>query len=114
MYENYLQDIGEKITPLFDLGNLYVTGFYNSIETGAPRGKLELGIGAESGLVQLCHSIERDLLYREYWYRSGTNSTMTKQLHEIVDQLQSWVNLSDGDVVLDIGCNDGTLLKQYS
>ena len=104
---------GKKLTPIFDLGNLYVTGFYPEITLDAPRGHLQLGIGEESRLVQLCHSVDRDVLYREYWYRSGTNVTMTRQLKEIVDQVSYWVRLNEGDVVLDIGCNDGTLFKHY-
>ena len=104
---------GKRITPIFDLGNLYVTGYYPDISLDAPRGNLQLGIGEESGLVQLCHTVDRDILYREYWYRSGTNVTMARQLKEITDQVPYWVRLNDGDIVLDIGCNDGTLLKHY-
>ena len=103
----------KELSPIFDLGNLYVTGFYPEITLDAPRGHLQLGIGEESGLAQLCHSIDRDVLYREYWYRSGTNETMTRQLKEVVDQIPYWVKLNKDDVVLDIGCNDGTLLKHY-
>ena len=104
---------GKELTPIFDLGDLCVTGFYPEITLDAPRGNLQLGIGEESGLVQLCHSVDRDILYREYWYRSGTNATMVRQLREVVDQVSYWVRLNDGDVVLDIGCNDGTLFKHY-
>jgi len=31
-----------------------------------------------------------------------------------VNQIHYWVRLNKNDVVLDIGCNDGTLLKHYS
>ena len=54
---------------------------------------------------------DQDKLYRNYWYRSGTNKTMTDQLKEIVDIVPKWVDLKTNDVVLDIGCNDGTLLS---
>ena len=38
---------------------------------------------------------------------------MTKQLLEIVETVPNWVRLQDDDIVLDIGCNDGTLLGHY-
>lgn len=104
---------GKPLTPVIDLGNLYVSGFYKEITTGAPRSSLQIGIGEESGLLQLFHTVDPDVLYREYWYRSGTNATMTAQLNNIVDTIPYWLRLKDEDVVLDIGCNDGTLLSRY-
>ena len=65
------------------------------------------------GLIQLRHSIPSDYLYKRYFYRSGINKTMTKNLKEIVNQSISKISLNKGDIVLDIGCNDGTLLKNY-
>jgi NDP-4-keto-2,6-dideoxyhexose 3-C-methyltransferase len=67
------------------------------------------------GLVQLRHSINPHLLYDAYWYRSGINRTMTDNLHEIAHQAaQLHGGLSDGDLVIDVGCNDGTLLDGYA
>ena len=67
----------------------------------------------DCGLVQLRHSTPPDILYERYFYRSGINQTMTDNLKEIVDQAISKINLENNDIVLDIGCNDGTLLKNY-
>jgi len=104
---------GEPLKRVADLGDLYLTGFYSSITADAPRGPLRLSLGETSRLLQLEDSFDPDLLYREYWYRSGTNQTMTGQLRDIVDTIPHWIKLREQDVVLDIGCNDGTLLKQY-
>lgn len=104
---------GKPLTIVIDLGNLYLSGFYKEVMPDAPRGPLRLGIGEDSGLLQLCDTVDPDILYRQYWYRSGINATMTGQLKEIVDVIPYWVRLNDGDIVLDIGCNDGTLLRQY-
>ena len=66
------------------------------------------------GLVQLRHSVSSHLLYDSYWYRSGINRTMTENLHQIAEQAAELVGgLRQGDLVLDIGCNDGTLLDGY-
>ncbi|MCR4340412.1 MAG: class I SAM-dependent methyltransferase [Gemmatimonadaceae bacterium] len=104
---------GKPLVPVFDIGNLYVSAFYPAIDPKAPRSPLQLGIGQDSALMQLAHSVEPDSLYRQYWYRSGTNTTMTAQLKDVVNVVRPWTRLRDGDVVLDIGCNDGTLLAHY-
>lgn len=66
------------------------------------------------GLVQLRHTVPRAILYRSYWYRSGVNQTMTHNLHQIAEQAEEMVRLRPGDLVIDIGCNDGTLLDGYT
>ena len=68
---------------------------------------------SDCGLVQLRHSTPTDILYERYFYRSGINQTMTDNLKEIVDQATLKINVAENDIVLDIGCNDGTLLKNY-
>lgn len=66
------------------------------------------------GLLQLRHSVDSNLLYDSYWYRSGINRTMTENLHQIASRAAELVGgLREGDLVLDIGCNDGTLLDGY-
>ena len=68
---------------------------------------------SDCGLVQLRHSTPTDILYERYFYRSGINQTMTDNLKEIVDQAILKVDVAENDIVLDIGCNDGTLLRSY-
>jgi hypothetical protein len=104
---------GKKLKSVIDLGNLYVSNFYKDIDKNAPRSSLEIGIGEGSGLVQLMETPDQDFMYRQYWYKSGTNATMIGQLKDIVDVVPRWVRLKDGDTVLDIGCNDGTLISHY-
>lgn len=64
------------------------------------------------GLLQMQHSVPPEILYDAYWYRSGTNETMRSHLNEVVDSVLSIINKKNA-LVLDIGCNDGTLLDFY-
>lgn len=64
------------------------------------------------GLLQLANSIPPEVLYANYWYRSGTNETMRSHLKGIVDSAMEIVE-PEFKRVLDIGCNDGTLLRCY-
>jgi len=52
-------------------------------------------------------------MYANYWYRSGTNQTMRDALADIANKAEQLINLQSSDTVLDIGCNDGTLLSSY-
>lgn len=49
-----------------------------------------------------------------YGYRSGLNQDMVNHLMDISDMAQKLVELKEGDIVLDIGSNDATLLKSYT
>jgi SAM-dependent methyltransferase len=49
----------------------------------------------------------------DYGYRSGVNETMRRELTEIAQSAEAMVHLTHDDIVVDIGCNDGTLLQAY-
>jgi SAM-dependent methyltransferase len=49
-----------------------------------------------------------------YGYRSGVNETMRAELKDITTQIEKIVRFQNDEVVLDIGCNDGTLLSSYT
>ena len=64
------------------------------------------------GLLQMEYSVPPEILYAAYWYRSGTNATMRGHLKGIVDSVMEILKVPAARV-LDIGCNDGTLLANY-
>jgi NDP-4-keto-2,6-dideoxyhexose 3-C-methyltransferase len=67
------------------------------------------------GLVQLRHQAELSEMYgTTYGYFSSISPTMVSHLERKVAHLKEFVKPIKGDVVLDIGCNDGTLLNAYS
>ena len=65
------------------------------------------------GLVQLLHTVPGDLMYSSYGYRSGINQTMRDHLASLARGLEQRVALKPGELVVDIGANDGTLLAAY-
>ena len=64
------------------------------------------------GLLQTRVSVPSEILYSAYWYRSGTNQTMRDHLQDIARSALEMMGKLD-IVALDIGCNDGTLLKNF-
>lgn len=101
---------------VLELGSHYVSDFLNEDESSSDRKKysLDLYIDEEKAAVRLGNDglAPPEAMWGRYWYRSGTNATMTKELGSIVDEIVGRVKLSPGDVWLDIACNDGTLLSQ--
>jgi len=67
----------------------------------------------ECGLLQLKETTNPDLLYKQYFYRSGTSDTMRKDLRNVVNDVMGRVELEDGDYVLDIGANDCTMISYF-
>jgi hypothetical protein len=101
--------------PVLHLGNQALTGvFPQSASVPVTTGPLDLVWCPDSGLLQLRHSYNPSEMYGDnYGYRSGLNQSMVRHLDAKVRQLQALVPLERGDVVLDIGSNDASLLKAY-
>jgi len=65
------------------------------------------------GFVQLRQTVSPDILYRDYGYRSGVNTTMRRHLENLTHEVEAAVGVREGDIVVDIGANDGTSLLAY-
>src|SRR6266699_1662878 len=94
------------------LGTQYVCDFVTP-DGNSPQAPLDLVRCSSCGLVQLRHTFSRGSLYRHYWYKSGISPTMRKALSDLVSRTCEIAKPSPSELVLDIGCNDGTLLRSY-
>jgi hypothetical protein len=107
------------LEPVLDLGVQSLTGvFPRSLDERVSAGPLELvkcSREGACGLVQLRESFDPEEMYgQNYGYRSSLNSSMVAHLQEIVDAVCRRRPLSPGDLVIDIGSNDSTLLQRYA
>jgi nucleoside-diphosphate-sugar epimerase len=67
------------------------------------------------GLVQLRETTDCNELYEyEYGYRSGISNTMRTHLKQYQEEILTKIQLSSGDIIVDIGSNDSTMLQYYS
>lgn len=101
------------LVSVLSLGEHYVSDFVAPDAPDGIRAPLELGLCRRCYLLQLKHTVPAETMYRNYWYRSGTNQTMRHALADIANTAEQLIHLRAGDAVLDIGCNDGTLLAAY-
>ena len=103
-----------NIVEVLSLGNQYLSDFVDPHDPKPPQYPLDLVLCKDCTLVQLKETTPSEALYTpRYGYRSGINSMMVKELHDIVESTAQKVQLFDGDMVVDIGANDGTLLSNY-
>lgn len=84
------------------LGDIGISNFTSEPQE-SPKYPLELMYCPECTLLQLGRETPRDLLYKNYWYRSALNPVIVEDLKEIA----KWGKGTH----IDIGSNDGTLLK---
>ena len=105
----------KKLKKIFKLGNFFVSNFvkkkfiYKGIKC-----PLNLIYCNKCDLLQLSHIAPQEIMYKKfYWYKSGVTSTMITGLKDLYQSSVKRLSLKENDVILDIGANDGTLLKFY-
>jgi hypothetical protein len=65
-------------------------------------------------LLQLDYIVDQTKVYHaDYPYLPGITQTVDNEQKELSDYLYDKLNLKTGDIVLDIGSNDGSLLKHF-
>jgi NDP-4-keto-2,6-dideoxyhexose 3-C-methyltransferase len=107
------------LIPILDLGEHSLTGRFPRPEEADPlSGPLALmlcdGTAGACGTLQLAHDYDQSEMFGErYGYRSSVTETMRRHLAGKVADLVERVAPAAGDAILDIGCNDGTLLRCY-
>ena len=111
----------EALTGVIDLGSQNLQGaFIRSDRPLPPLRKIPMQLvrcdptqdERACGLLQASLTVPPSILYESYWYRSGTNATMRNHLKGISDEAARLIG-TDTAVAMDIGCNDGTLLRCY-
>lgn len=109
----------KNLVEVVDLSSQYLTGVFpkSGNTEGLTKGPLQLVKchgNDVCGLLQLKHTYNPDEMYGEnYGYRSGLNESMVTHLHKKISAVIDRVELMPGDLVIDIGSNDGTSLSAY-
>ena len=100
----------------FDLGSQKLTGvFPKTLNENIPSGSLAMVFCEKCKLLQLENSFNASMMYGDnYGYMSSLNPHMINHLKLKAKKLNSFMNLTKDDVVIDIGSNDGTFLNFFS
>jgi len=85
----------------------------DKINGSEPKYPLRVGFCHACGHVQLTRSVPPREMFENYLYISSASDTLKNHLWELSDLLVERYRLGSGDLVIDIGCNDGTLLRGF-
>lgn len=104
---------GTNLQQVLDLGNQPLANSYlTKREESPPESRLVINFCSDCTHCQLAQAVNPDLLYRDYKYVSGTTETLKQHFKDLV---KSALNETTGALrVLDIGCNDGSLMEQFA
>ncbi len=106
----------EKLTPILNLGHQPPSdAFLKSEDLRKPEVTYPLNLVRceVCSLVQLDYAIDPNILFRDYVYNTGTNNQLKVNFKSLVDAVVERFRLTGADLAIDIGSNDGTLLKNY-
>ena len=105
-----------EVEPFLDLGETALANkFLTEAELGRPEPKFPLVIGFCHGCshVQLIEHVPPSAMFEDYLYISSASNTLKRHLYELSDVVTKRYPIGSEDLVVDIGCNDGTLLKGF-
>ncbi len=81
--------------------------------TPEPRYPLRMFYCSDCGLIQLLDLVDRKEMFDDYAFLTATANTSMLHFDQYAEQLTKRLELNTGDLVVDIGSNDGTLLKAF-
>ncbi|MGL6095394.1 MAG: methyltransferase domain-containing protein [Fimbriiglobus sp.] len=106
---------GTDLEFVFSLGDQFVSDFvpYDRVRK-VPSCRIDIDFCHGCKSAQQRYAVPAEKLYGgRYWYTSGTTATMRRALAVLADDARTAADLGPYDTVLDIGSNDGTLLRAY-
>jgi hypothetical protein len=107
---------GENVEEVLDLGETALANkFLTEEELTKPEPKfvLRLGFCNDCGHVQLTDIVPPGTMFDDYLYMSSASDTLKEHLYDLSDIVANRLSLGSDDLVVDIGCNDGTLLEGF-
>jgi hypothetical protein len=78
-----------------------------------PKYKLAVQYFKKSKLSCLTENVDPNLMFSQYSYKSGVVKAYADHCKEMFWFVDTYLNLKENDNVLDVGGNDGTLLKSF-
>lgn len=107
---------GQDVSVVLDLGaqphcNSLLTP--EALAEPEPVYPLRLGFCNDCTTVQIDHTVPKETMFSEYLYVSGTTRTLREHFRSSAERLVGRLGLGHGDLVVDIGSNDGTWLRYF-
>jgi len=105
-----------NVNEFLDLGMIPIEGnlsLTREESTNAIKYPMILQFFTESKLVSLTQTVNSDDIYLNYLYHSSISKPYLDHCSKMIDFVQNYVYLTKGELVADIGGNDGSLLLEF-
>lgn len=105
----------KKIVKVIDLGLVPLAGgFLKSQDdfTTELFYPLEIYFCKKCFLLQSINVINKDTLFKDYFYHSSAIHTLTQHFKNVCIEISTLLKKRENPFVLEIGCNDGTLIQE--
>jgi SAM-dependent methyltransferase len=105
-----------QVEQFLDLGSTPLANkFLSRDKLGLPEASYPLRVGFchTCHHVQLTEAVPPGAMFEDYLYISSSSDTLKAHLFDISDIVTQRYRLTSKDLVIDIGCNDGTLLSGF-
>lgn len=93
------------------IGDAYVAA--EKVNVPQPSYPIDLHMCRHCGFAQILDVIDPEILYGEYIYVTGSSLGLPEHFISYADSVISRCKLNPGSLVVDIGSNDGTLLRCF-
>lgn len=93
------------------IGDEYVEGYKLSVEQ--PLYPIDLYICQSCSLAQLVDVVQPESIYADYIYLTESSTDLSPHFREYAQKVSDKIGLAQGALVVDVGSNDGTLLRCF-
>lgn len=103
-----------ELEPILDLGKTALANRFltpSQLNEPEPVYPLRLLLCAACGLVQIDENVDRELLFSNYIYVSGTSDSVRRHAGWLADTLGRRYRLDPSDLAVEAASNDGTVLQ---
>jgi 2-polyprenyl-3-methyl-5-hydroxy-6-metoxy-1,4-benzoquinol methylase len=105
----------EHVRLALNLGDSPLANSYkDSADQNDTRYPLAVNLCHECFHLQLSHTVDPTIIYKNYMYATGTNNTIHQYCEWFATFVREYNNYHSASKVLDIGCNDGTQLDYFA
>ena len=107
---------GNRLVEFIDLGdqpngNNFLTADKVADEVSFP---LAMMVCQDCWEVQISEFPSQEVLFSDHPYLSGVNAPVVAHFEQLAARVVYKLGLKPNDLVIDVGCNDGTLLKMFA
>lgn len=104
-----------EIYPIISLGKMPLANYFpkRSEINNEKKYPLELGVCLKCSLVQLTKLIDPKIIFKKYHFLTSASNPLIKNHQNLISDIKSRIFVDKNTKILDVGCNDASLLENF-